>query len=434
MELRLSSKNQAKLERLITQIGENAHNHTGRIAYYATRPYNNILLDDRGYRFLVNAIKTLQTVSQWDEAYAPKQLTDYLIDAYFESQDAPEVVMRLTRELNANCKHIRAYVALSGFEIDPGVELRIGKYVVRVLGSDGLENEIIARFDEHMAAINADERYRENSRALYRGALQRHANLPVLVVDYNGRIEDASDVVQPIAEQVALFMQFCIGMLTDAYFHHTLVVDYRGRFFAHDNAVMPVMTVEFGRMSFVNLHGIPWDCKITKDNFDTLESLGVLALARDFVGGPKPPNSTDALLVRAIRAFADGERSISPLARISSYVTAAEVFFSRNGLATATVTAGFAACNSEEGDDGGFAEQYDLAGYVYKQRSNAVHRGLEPTAAYLARTLSQGVIVRMIGKRFELRNRKEIDKWLDRHLGENIAECPRCGAPLKHAD
>ncbi len=384
-----------------------------------------ILLDAEGGGILNDAISVIQTVPQWNEAYPRDAIQKRIIDSMFDGGEADAAVQRLVDGLVVDCKAIRAYVAFSGFHLEPDVEIQIGKYSLRVLGTTGVESEIIERLNQHMEAAKYSEELRVTERERYRTYLLKHANLPVLVVEYHGSIDGAAKLVEPIAEHVALFMQFCIGALTERYYDNPIIVDYRGRFTGEFSAFMPVMTIEFDQLSLPNLRGFPYDCVIAKDDVTKLQNLGVLALANQFLELPSDtPNAIKNLLMRAMASFADGERAVSNLSRMTAYVTSAEVFFSQKDRVVASVTRGLAAANSTNESE--YEQNLGLAENVYKQRSEAVHQGFEPTWGYIARKLALGAIFRMISMQGELTTRKKVRDWLEPRMPKT-ARCPTCG-------
>ncbi len=417
MAKHLTKNNRTKLAGLIEAVCINAQvRPKDEVASYH-RYGRGFGLDLAGYRALHDATTTLQSVEPWNEAYTAKVLQTRIIDAIFAGAETyDELVAKLSDTLNADCKHLRAYVAFSGFHLEPDVEIVIGKYVLRVLGESGVEQEIIGRLNQHMTGEDWTEDECESERKRMRGYLKKHANLPILVVEFHGGIEAAQKHVDPIAEGVGLFIQFCIGALTDRYFDNPIIVDHRGRFTGEFAAYMPVMTVDFDQLSFPNLRGFPYDCVISKKDLESLEARGFLDLAEDFIGPASPtPNATRRLLHRAMCAFADAERATSPLTRIASYVTACEVFFSQRLRTEAWVTTGMALSNI--GNDGrDFSQQLALAQSIYEDRSRAVHDGFEPEHVYLARKLALGSIEAMARMRHELPTRKKIKDWVMPHV------------------
>jgi len=417
MEKHLTRNNRSKLARLIEAIHANAQVRPKDDVATFSRYGRGFSLDVTGYRTLQEATATLQTVPPWNEAYTADVLQTRIIDAIFAGgETVDDLVTFINDALNADCKHLRAYVAFSGFHLEPDVEINIGKYTLRVLGESGFEEEIIGRLNLHMAGPNWTEEERENERQRMRGYLKKHPNLPILVVEFHGSIEAAQKQVDPIAEGVGLFMQFCIGALTDRYYDNPIIVDHRGRFTGDFAAYMPVMTLEFDQLSFPNLRGFPYDCVISKSDVERLESTGIVALAEQFISPPSTtPNAVQKLLHRAMCAFADAERAVSPLSRIAAYVTACEVFFSQKIRTEAWVTTGMALSNA--GNDGrDFEQQLALAQAIYEDRSKAVHAGFEPEHVYLARKMALGSIEAMIRKQHELPTRRKIKEWLEPYV------------------
>ena len=391
-----------------------------------SRGKKSLVLGPAAGQVLDEAIKVLQTVPRWKEAFPTEVIQKRIIDSIFDSETDDEAVDRLTKGLEGDCAEIKAYVAFSGFHIPPEAKIRFGEHSLSVLGEARFEEEVIGRLDQHLAASPQAEEESAKERARHRETLKKYPNVPILVVQYYGSIDGARDHIEPIANRVALFMQFCIGALTDRHFDNPPIVDYRGRFSGDFMALMPVMTVEFGSLTFPNLRGNPWGCTITADNLKVLVDMGILGLADDFLAPHGADDAIDSLLVRAMCAFAEGERAIGLLTRISAYVTSAEILFSRQGLVTKTVTTGLAAATARNKDE--FEKTLDLARFIYRQRSDAVHRGIEPTATFVARKLALEAILGMIKLRESLTNREHIQKWLDKHMTDVETECPRCGA------
>jgi hypothetical protein len=92
------------------------------------------------------------------------------------------------------------------------------------------------------------------------------------------------------------------------------------------------------------------------------------------------------------------------------------------------VTTGLAAATAKSKDE--FQKTLHLARYIYRERSNAVHQGIEPTGTFVARKLTLEAILGMIKLRESLTNRKKIQEWLDEHMTDVETECPRCGGPI----
>lgn len=414
---RLSKNNRRKLAQLIEAVRTNAQtNPKDKVVRYL-RNGTGFGLDTTGYSALRKATATLQTVASWNEAYTADILQNRLIDAIFDHARTVDDILNFVHDtLNADCKPLRAYVHFSGFHLDPDVEIKIGKHILRVLGEPDIEQEIIGRLNQHMDGPGWTDAQRQHERNRIREYVKKHINAPILIVKLHGNIEAVQKQVDPIANGIGLFMQFCVGALTDRYFDNPIIIDHKGRFTGDFESYMPVMTLEFDQLSFPNLRGFPYGCVFTKKDVERLEALGIVALANEFVESYTPtPNAIQKLLHRAMCAFADAERAISPLSRIVAYVTACEVFFSQKPRTEAWVTAGMALSNV--GNDGrDFKQQLALAQAVYDDRSKAVHVGLEPKHVYIARKLALGSIHAMIQKQHELTTRNKIKKWLEPHV------------------
>ena len=416
----LSAQDRAGLAGLMVRICDLSRDaKPGDCLPMYARGSRSISLTEAAGHALREATELLQTVDRWNQAYPTDVIHQRIMRSILDSHTDDEAVDRLMAGLDADCADLRAYVAFSGFHIPPESKIRFGKHILSVIGPARFEEEVIARLDGHLASSLEDEEDWAKERDRYRELLKKYPNVPILVVEYFGSVDGARERVEPIADRVALFMQVCIGALTDRRFDNPLIVDYRGRFTGDYMALMPVMTKEFGSLSFPNLRGNPWGCSLTLENLKTLEELGVLSMADRFVDADVADDAIDSLLVRAMCAFADGERAIGSLSRITAYVTAAEIFFSRKGMVTKTATTGVAAAVAR--NDKEFEETVDLARFVYRQRSEAVHEGLEPTATFIARKLALGAILGMITRRDMLTNRKQIQSWLDGYLAKRNA-------------
>jgi hypothetical protein len=353
-----------------------------------------------------DAVMMIQSVEAWEATYPFNTVADRIVEALFESESVEDAISGLLNGLSADCKELLAYAPIFGFNLVDDATISFGKCVLQALGEERVESEIIGRLKQHVSNLEEPLRSKEIER--FRKYLVKHQHVPILRVPYFGSTDGAEGSVCPIAERVATFMQFSIGMLTD---QNTHIIDHRGRYTGEFSVLMPVMTPEYDQISFPNIRGFPNRVQIRPEDVARLEALGVLSLTSAYVEPIwAPRKSTNALLCRAISCFADGERGVTDSAKIVSYVSAMEVFFNRREAAEEAFCIGVAAATHNEHES--LEEVYQLARVIYDQRSRAAHEGHTPTFAFIARRKAKESVLRIIQMRSELATKKDINEWV----------------------
>jgi len=159
-------------------------------------------------------------------------------------------------------------------------------------------------------------RYEAPGRERYRQHLLKFPNVPILLVEFYGSVDGAREFVRPVADYVGLFIQFCIGALTDRFFDNPVIVDYTGRFTGDWATFMPVMTAEYDRLGFPNLLGFHPDFSFSREDVERLRLLGVLEMGDEFLK-EAGMNEREARIEIACRLFDAGKLTLPLSARFA---------------------------------------------------------------------------------------------------------------------
>ncbi|MGZ3548507.1 MAG: hypothetical protein ACXWNZ_09345, partial [Vulcanimicrobiaceae bacterium] len=302
----LTRKKRAELLRDLQGLREHRYTPGDDVASWYSRG-KSLRLDINGYRRLQHAAELLQSVPEWNAAYPFETLTTRIVQSLFDADTIEDSAASLLRKLTENCKSFVAYAPMFGFNLTNGATLAFGDYKLQALGEQRVESEIIGRLRQHTAGLSEPLLSQEIAR--FRKATSTLHNVPALTVPFYGSSDGAVKVVSPIAERVAAFVQFAIGMLTD---QNTHIIDHRGRFTGEFSATMPVMTIDFDELDFPDVRGFPYRSAISPDDIEKLDGLGILSLGEAYVKGPwGSRNSISSLINRAISCFSDGERGVT---------------------------------------------------------------------------------------------------------------------------
>jgi len=403
---KLSKNKTAQLRRSLERLYHGRFDEHAEIVSTYSGYGKSLSLDLGAYRFMREAIEILQSVDAWKAAYPPKALGDRIAWSMMQTNTLDDAVVRLLAELASDTKEFIAYAPIFGFNLVDGARMTFGKCILEAIGEQRVESEIIDRLRQH--AANLDEKSRSGEIERIRKLLETHKNVPILLVPFYGSMVGAFHTVEPVAERVAAFVQFAIGMLTD---ENTHIIDHTGRFTGEFSTYMPVLTPEFDELGFPNVRGIPYRQQLNRDRIARLEEIGVLNLAETFIQPQwTPEKSIDAMLCRAASCFADGERAVTDLAKIVSYVSAVEVLFGKKDEAEESFCLGLAVASQSEREP--FPLVYNVAKDIYEERSLATHKGLSPTLQHLARRKAVEAILKVLSLRETVRHRNDLREWV----------------------
>ncbi|HEY1656038.1 MAG TPA: hypothetical protein VGF86_13090 [Candidatus Tumulicola sp.] len=104
-----------------------------------------------GFCILSDVVDLLQTVDAWNAAYPFEALANRIAVAYMETETAEDAVDKLLSELAGNCKMLRAYRPIFGFNMVDGATIAFGDAVLGTLGNERLEKEILSPFSQSVA-------------------------------------------------------------------------------------------------------------------------------------------------------------------------------------------------------------------------------------------------------------------------------------------
>lgn len=401
----LGKKKRARLAKLIRQICESPCDRGEAPVMLWIASGKSLDLNIEGYYLMRDAVAVLHSVPAWKGAYPFDTLANRIAHCILEAASVDEAIAALLGALDADCKDLVAYAPIFGFNLVDGAVLKLGPYTLEVLGKDRIEAEIIDRLRQHTTQV--DETVRSAYIERTRRSLVKHENVPMLRMQYFGSKDGAVDSVSPIADRIATFMQFAIGVISD---RNTHIIDHRGRYTGEFTVTMPVMTVAYGELSFPNVRGMPHRINVSDKDVKRLEDYGVLWIAEYFLAPPwQPAKGIRALICRAIGCFADGERAVTDIAKIVSYVSAMDVFFGHRDRALESFCEGLAA--TLQGPNTPYRNLCDLAEAVYDERSRAAHDGVSPRLAFVARNMARDVILKMLEMRETLTTKKRIGAW-----------------------
>lgn len=403
---RLTEPESARLAETLRQMCEIPRPEFQDVVYTWFGNCKRLELNVEGYRKLRKATNILQSVQAWREAYPFDVLARRTVQSLAATETYEEAVTDLTKGLDADCKELIAYAPIFGFNLVDGASIEFGPHLLETLGDEKVDSEIIGRLKEHAAHL--DEPLRSEQVAHFSKYLVKHRKVPILRLHFYGSTDGAVEYVRPTVEKVAAFIQASIGLLTDQNDH---IIDHRGRFTGEFHVVMPVMTPTFDQISFPDVRGFPYRTSMRPEDVERLRSNGVLTLAKRFLLPHwEPEEAMESLLCRALSCFADGERGVTENARIASYVSALDVFFSERRRAKEAYAVGVATLTCSEREP--FGAVYDLAREIYDQRSEASHDGYVPSLAYPARMRAKRVILQMLQMRDKLATKDDIKAWI----------------------
>lgn len=336
------------------------------------------------------------------------------IAAIMHGAQPEERSKKLVNDLDSLRPATRVYVPISGTNIGPSVDFEIpGISLVQM--DDEQFRSVIAEHVPEKATIPRDIRdpggvivYEVGPSDLGRGL---YATFSV-----DADVYRAAELVDEYIGPVSDFLQFALSFFTDD--RLMSYVDYKSR--EPSKAIAPIALLDEatgqGRIESI-VGAMRGGMGIAQHNVQFLTDRGIFFVAPLFgIGGLDVADEFGQMIHRAIRIFAEGERSHSPRQKILSYVTACELFFSQRIDTTKAVAEGVALVAGMNYEDrtairGAIERMYDA-------RSSASHDGLEPNDLMLYRVQTREVLVRLIklkhSMRETFRSKKDLTEWLDR--------------------
>lgn len=352
--------------------------------------------------------------SNWAAKFSVKRLREEVLSAIVAvkaGRSAEEYVLEMSARLDADRPRHRVLVPLSGVLLASGVNLNFGRVVLLQMTETFFQAEVAGKLDPVVTVVGADDLFLYTVNVS--NDLDQQAVYATYVVDTDAikAAELVDDYVGPVAD----FLQFCLAETSERY---SCLVDYKGRYHRKNVNTAVVVDEESGRAQLLSLdERTAIRMTINDTLLATWTELGLVNLAPVFGNGEvDQQNEYTQLLYRAIRVFAEGERSTSPRQRVLSYVTACELFFTEKSDTYRAVTEGVAfllGTNYEE-------RQSVLSAMrkMYDARSSATHSGLEPSSVALYRAQVLHVVRHLIrlskSEPERFKEKKDIAAWIDR--------------------
>lgn len=358
-----------------------------------------------GYRSISTVADQLKSESTWStypHGYLMRVVAHSLIAAHADTTKTLELI---ESTLNEGFGHQRAFVPFWGFHLTDGLALDFGPYRLAQIGEERYEQEVL---DPVRRVRSASKEQVEEEVAYFRKHTQHVANVPVLIVEYDGAGEGATDHVDPIAEHIGEFMQFAVGGFTAR--KDVKIIDHRGDYFGRFTSIMPVVSDE-PALRTPNLRGNPYGGKFGQSEADRLRKSGILDLLPKVPTGPSEGKAVDDMLLRAIQLLADGERATSQRLAMVGYVGACDTLFGKRDDAQRYTCTGMALAFG-----GDFAENYKLAVEQYDKRSRSAHQGFSPEELLPARRFAYSSVMYVSERKATLNGKKAIRAHIEPHV------------------
>jgi hypothetical protein len=322
------------------------------------------------YDAVLHALRAAAAQPRHSDAFVEGYVDDLLQSALDDSAAIADEIRRL-REVLEYPLVTRLYIPLDGIAVEEP-ELRLGNVRLVRMDDETFERLIIQPFVDIIRrnpvynTTKADEeieRHRQRSQSLrLRTCVEVTTDR-----DLNGTFAEAG----AIADDVCDFLQVCVAALrprqeTNPVRWSNGIVKAWRHSFGVSNGPRP-RSNSHGQLAY---GGPP--TVLGSDDLSQLQENRLLALG-DGLGSP-PATEYDALLRRALRWFAKGERELHADDRKLAYVTAIDLFFSRPGPeATRRFCESFALAIGSSPD--GVARLARAMYGVYTSRSQTSHAG-----------------------------------------------------------
>lgn len=404
-----------RLLALVEAVNEGRSSAAGAYASWSTQA-GDIHLSVDGLRSLSEAVEILRRRGAY-RTYPRNHLMRVVVHSLLNHPNDPLAALKHAEfQLDSRIGRQRAFVPFWGFHLIDNLALDFGAYRLMQLGRDRYEHEII----ENVRKFRVSSNDLEGDLARLREATEHIANVPVLLVEYEGASAGAAEYIDPIADRVAEFMQFATGVLMPR--EDVKVVDHRGGYFGRFTSVMPVMSDE-PSLSLPNLRGNPYGARFGDEGRRWLESASLLELLPKVPAGPTEGRGVDDMLLRAIQLIADGERAISQRQAIVAYVGACDVLFGKRDDAQRYTCTGMALAAG-----GDFETAFPFANEQYDKRSRSAHDGLSPEEASPARRFAYLSVAYVAARRGTLTSKRAIRAHIEPyvpHQSTNSADAER---------
>jgi|SRR5579883_1194760 len=358
----------------------------------------------------------------WTAKYSERTLEAELSRAIIARQSgssAREYITQMALRLDATQPRHRVWVPISGVSLAVDTNFSFGRVELVQMTDAIFETEVAARLPSTVTVQGAEDIF------LYTVEIESDLDHAALYAVYTIDADalKATEVVDDFVGPVADYLQFCLADTADRY---SSIVDYKGRYRRRNINTALVVDEQSGQAQLLALDERTLvRMTINQARLAILSQQGITALAPVF-GRNNVEAETEytQLIFRAVRVFAEGERSTSLRQRILSYVTACEVFFAEKGDVTRTVTEGVAYIigTDYEGRKAVLKAMRDM----YDVRSSATHTGLEPSNVALYRRQVLYVLRHMIAVRKNdperFQTKADIMAWIDRQRfsGETV--------------
>jgi hypothetical protein len=350
----------------------------------------------------------------WSRRYGQRTLRGEVlaaIAAALEGQDLEAYVTTNIERLESGRPRHSVLVPLSGIFIEAGITFDFGRVRLVELDAAAFDDQIASHFHEEIVLPTAPGSLRRVavSEALSPGLYATYT------VDGDGlrAIELIDDYVSPVAD----YLQFCLAVLDDDSERYYAFVDYKGRYTWQPTNVGIILDERGTNQPALSVLDERQQVRatITNENFKYLHLDGIAQLAQIFGRPIDDLSEYEQLLYRAVRVFAEGERSHSRRQRILSYVTAVELFFTQGNDTTRAVTEGIGYALGTD-----YATRKRIIGQMqamYNDRSSTTHDGLEPADVRTYRHQVWSVLramIRLWNQSPAFQTKADSGAWIDR--------------------
>lgn len=360
-------------------------------------------------------LKKMHSEGDWNRRFSERTVRNEVfgaILAVLDGADSKAYVLAMASRIDGWHPRHRVLVPLSGVMLGAEVNIEFGRVALLQMNEELFATEISGRLPPEVAIYSGDGLF------VFGVDVQEDLDKTALYAEYTVETDarKAAELADEYVAPVADYLQFCVAIINGA--RHTCLVDYKGRYLRKNVSPVVISNEDAGTASLDSIDDERYvRMGITHASFALLQRCGIVEIARLF-GLPDiaAEDEYTQLIYRAIRVFAEGERSTSPRQKILSYVTACELFFSQKYETTRAVTEGVAFALGADYDARKVVREALIK--MYEARSSATHEGFEPDNVALYRRQVLKVLLQMIRmKRLEpekFRAKADLTAWIDR--------------------